>query len=64
MTEAVKKKIVKWFWILLVTPVVLLAILLFLVWALADIPSIEQLENPDTKLATQVIAEEGEILTT
>ena len=64
MTEAVKKKIVKWFWILLVTPVVLLATLLILVWALADIPSIEQLENPDTKLATQVIAEEGEILTT
>ena len=64
MTEAVKKKIVKWFWILLVTPVVLLATLLLLVWALADIPSIEQLENPDTKLATQVIAEEGEILTT
>jgi len=64
MTEAVKKKIVKWFWILLVAPVVLLVTLLILVWALADIPSIEQLENPDTKLATQVIAEEGEILTT
>ncbi len=64
MTDALKKKIVKWFWILLVTPVVLLATLLILVWALADIPSIEQLENPDTKLATQVIAEEGEILTT
>jgi len=64
MTDALKKKIVKWFWILLVTPIVALAILLVLVWLLADIPSIEQLENPDTKLATQVIAEEGEILTT
>ena len=64
MTDVLKKKIVKWFWILLVTPVVALTVLLVLVWLLADIPSIEQLENPDTKLATQVIAEEGEILTT
>ena len=64
MTENTKKKITKWFWILLVTPVVALALLLALVWALADIPSIEELENPDSKLATQVIAEEGEILTT
>ena len=64
MTQETKKKIRKWFWILLVTPLVLLAVLLCLVWALADIPSIEELENPDSKLATQVIAEEGEILTT
>ncbi len=64
MTDVLKKKIVRWFWILLVTPVVALTVLLVLVWLLADIPSIEQLENPDTKLATQVIAEEGEILTT
>ena len=64
MTESSKKKITRWFWILLVTPVVALAVLLALVWALADIPSIEELENPDSKLATQVIAQEGEILTT
>ena len=64
MTETSRKKIVRWFWILLVSPFVALALLLCLVWALADIPSIEELENPDSKLATQVIAEEGEILTT
>ena len=64
MTDSAKKTISKWFWILLVTPVVLLALLLGAVWAFADIPSIEELENPDSKLATQVIAEEGEILTT
>ncbi len=64
MTQESKKKIIKWFWILLVTPLILLAVLLCLVWAFADIPSIEELENPDSKLATQVIAEEGEILTT
>ena len=38
--------------------------LIALVWTLADIPSFEDLENPDSKLATQVIAEDGEILTT
>ena len=38
--------------------------MLLLVWAFADIPSFEELENPESKLATQVIAEDGEILTT
>ena len=64
MTENTRKKIVKWFWILVIAPVVLLAVLIAIVWAFAKIPTLEELENPDSKLATQVIAEEGEILTT
>ena len=64
MTDNTRKKIVRWFWILLVSPIVLVLILLLVVWAFAEIPTIEELENPDSKLATQVIAEEGEILTT
>ena len=64
MTDNIRKKIIRWFWILLVTPVVLVAALLVVVWAFAEIPTIEELENPESKLATQVIAEEGEILTT
>ena len=64
MTDEKKKKIIKWYWILLTAPFAALLLLLCIVWAFADIPSIEQLENPDTKLATQVIAQEGEILTT
>ena len=64
MTDTTRKKITKWFWFLLITPFVALAILLGLVWVFAEIPTIEELENPDSKLATQVIAEEGEILTT
>ena len=64
MTDKTKKRIVLWWWILIVAPVVAVALLLTIVWAFADIPSIEELENPDSKLATQVIAEEGEILTT
>jgi flagellar basal body-associated protein FliL len=62
MKESTKKAIVKWFWILIIVPIVLVAVLLGLVWAFSAIPTIEELENPDSKLATQVIAEEGEII--
>ena len=64
MTDVTKKKIIKWFWMCICIPVVMVIGLLTLVWAFADIPSFEELENPDSKLATQVIAEDGEILTT
>ena len=64
MNETTKKKLIKWFWILFSTPILFAAGLIGLVWAFADIPSFEELEDPDSKLATQVIAEDGEILTT
>ena len=64
MKDTVKTKIIRWFWILFTAPILLVAGLICLVWAFADIPSFEELEDPDSKLATQVIAEEGEILTT
>lgn len=64
MTDATKKKIVKWFWIIFTVPIVSVMLMLLLVWCFADIPSFEELESPDSKLATQVIAEDGEILTT
>ena len=64
MTDKTRKRIVKAFWILFCIPVALVIMMIGLVWAFADIPSFEELENPDSKLATQVIAEDGEILTT
>ena len=64
MTDHTKKKIIKWFWIILIVPAVAFSLLLLAVWAFADIPSFEDLENPDSKLATQVLAEDGELLTT
>ncbi|MBE6234123.1 MAG: penicillin-binding protein [Bacteroidales bacterium] len=64
MTDVTKKRIIKWFWILFSIPVVLVVVLIGLVWAFADIPSFEELENPKSKLATQVIAQDGEVLTT
>ena len=64
MTQETRKKITKWFWILITFPVAFLLFMILLVWLFADIPSFKELENPDSKLATQVIAEGGEILTT
>ncbi len=64
MKDTSKKKITKWFWILVTAPFALIAILLLIVWAFAKIPSFEELEHPDSKLATQVIADGGEVLTT
>ena len=64
MKENTKKKIIKWFWIILAAPFALILTLLILVGIFAKIPSFEELEHPDNKLATQIIAEDGEILTT
>ena len=59
MTDVTRKKIVKWFWLLFSAPVLLMITLIGLVWAFADIPSFEELENPDSNLATQLIADDG-----
>lgn len=64
MKETTKKKIIKWFWIIVAAPFVLVFVLLVFVGIFAKIPSFEELEHPDNKLATQVIAENGEVLTT
>ena len=64
MTEETKKKIIKWFWIIITFPVLFLIFMILLVWVFADIPSFQELENPDSKLATQIIASGGEILST
>ena len=64
MTENTRKKCVKWFWIIISAPIALFLFMLLLVWAFADIPSFAELENPDSKLATEVIADDGQILTT
>ena len=59
MTDATRKKIIKWFWILFSVPVLFAAGFITVVWIFADIPSFEELESPDSNLATQVIADDG-----
>ncbi len=64
MKENTRKKIVRWFRILVAAPFAIILLALLLVGAFARIPSFEELEHPDNKLATQVIADNGEVLTT
>ena len=64
MKDTTKKKIVGWFWGLFTAGVLGVIGILTAVWMFADIPSFEELENPDSKLATQVIASDGAVLTT
>lgn len=59
-----RRKIVKWFWILFLTPISIFILTLCLIWAFADIPSFEDLESPNTKLATQILSDDGRVLTT
>ena len=64
MQERTRKKIVFWFWFILVTPFVLMFGLLASVWYFAEIPSFEELEHPNNNLATQIISSDGVVLST
>ncbi len=64
MSLDLRKKIVKIFWGCILFPPVLLLLLIIGVWLFADIPSFEELENPDSKLATELIADDGSVLST
>ena len=55
------KKAVAWMWRLLVGGIIAI-LLLFLGLSLTDLPSVAELENPETNLASQVYAENGDIL--
>ena len=59
-----REKFLKWFRIIVFGPFVLLIFLLLFVGIFADIPSFKELEDPKSNLATEVISEDGEILTT
>ena len=64
MKEKTRKKLTKWFWILVTAPFAIVFLLLLFVGIFAEIPSFEELEHPDNKLATQIIADGGEVLAT
>ena len=58
------RQIVKWIWIVAMTPLVALALMLTLtaVGAFGTMPSFEELENPKSNLATEVYADNGQVL--
>jgi len=64
MAKLNKQKIIKWYWVLILFPFAALFLMLGLVWLVAPIPSFEELEHPNNKLATQVISADGVVLAT
>ena len=59
-----KKKFLKWFWIIAFSPLALILLCLLSVGIFADIPSFEELEDPKSNLATQILAIDGTVLNT
>ena len=64
MKENTKNQVIKWTWIVVCAPLAIAFLLLLSVALFARIPSFEELENPENKLATQVLSDDGQILTT
>lgn len=60
-----KRKIIAWFfWVTILSPVVIVFLYLLFIRLFADIPSFEELEDPNSKLATLILDENGKVLTT
>jgi len=55
------KTIVRWMWRLTFAGIIA-TILLFIILSFTDLPSVEQLENPRSELATQIFSEDGKVL--
>ena len=57
-------KFIKWFWILFASGIFAIALLFLLAsWGfLGELPTFETLENPQTKLASEIISSDGETL--
>ena len=58
------KQIVKWLWIVAMTPIVALATMLTITASglFGTMPSFEELENPKSNLATEVYADNGQVI--
>ena len=59
MNPNTKKGLVAAFWVLFSIPVLAVLIGILWIWLKADIPSFEELESPESNLATLVLADDG-----
>ncbi|MBR5249675.1 MAG: transglycosylase domain-containing protein [Bacteroidales bacterium] len=64
MKASKKNYITRLFWVLFSLPFGLIVLSLLFVSIFSDLPSFEELENPKTYLATELIAEDGEVFNT
>lgn len=59
-----RKSIVKCIWAIVFAPIALIFIAVFFVAVFGKTPSFEELEDPKSKLATEIIADDGTVLNT
>ena len=64
MKEKVKKRIIIAIWCIVFIPIAVLLLFITGVGLFAEIPSFEELENPRTYLATELISEDGAVIGT
>ncbi len=64
MKEALARKIVKWTWGLILGGFACILLTLAMVGIFAEIPSFEELEDPDSNLATLIISDDGNVINT
>lgn len=59
-----RKRLIKWLWLIVFSPIVIALVSLLMVGIFADIPSFEELEDPKSNLATEIIARDGTVIST
>ncbi len=59
-----KKTLNKWFWGIILVPIALVLLMIVFVALFAKIPSFEELEDPESNLATLLISEDGKVFST
>lgn len=64
MKEKTKRKLITAIWCVVFIPIGILVLFITGVGIFAEIPSFEELENPKTYLATELISEDGELIGT
>ncbi|MBR3847154.1 MAG: penicillin-binding protein [Alistipes sp.] len=62
----VSPRTIKWLWVIVLFPIVLLLLLLILtaLGLFGRMPSFEELENPKSNLATEIYSEDGKVIST
>lgn len=66
MTAKTRKRIIRWGWILAMTPLILIFMLMILaaVGVFGYMPTFEELENPKSNIASEIYGDNGEIIGT
>ena len=64
MKEKNKKRVIQLLWLIVFCPIAFLLIFITCVGIFAEIPSFEELEDPKSFLATELISEDGEVIAT